>query len=235
MKAFQTIGCWTVAGSLFAMVIQQALAQEADPNKITEQEKKVFRDLVNGRKAKNEARALLTIAIGNARQIGLAMFEFENEYAEYPSDETAKAVKGATGTTAELKAATANDCFFQLIAANFVQTDRIFMIDDAAAPEKQEKQKPLEKVERCSFAYVSLMSAAGNPRRPLLVAPLVNGKTTFDPQVLGGKAVILRVDNSVTSLPIEPDGRVLVNGKDIFDPDQPFWNGKVPPIKWPEK
>lgn len=57
---------------------------------------------------------------------------------------------------------------------------------------------------------------------------------TFDPQVLGGKAVILRVDCSAVLLPIESDGRILIDGKNIFDPAQPFWDGKVPPIKWPE-
>jgi hypothetical protein len=90
-------------------------------------------------------------------------------------------------------------------------------------------------VEECSFALVSVMNAAGDAGRPLLVTPLVNGKTTFDPKVLGGKAVILFCENSVRSFPIEPDGRVLMNGKDIFDPAQPFWKGKVPPIKWPER
>jgi hypothetical protein len=235
MKALQTIGCWTVAVSLAAMVAPQAWAQEGDPNKITEQDKKVFRDLVNGRKAKAEAKVRLVLAIGNARQIGLALFEFENEYATFPDGETAVAVKQATGTTAEVKAATANDCFFQLIAADNVKTDRIFSLDEPAAPERAEKRKPLEKIAKCSFAYVSGMNAARNPSTPVVVAPLVDGKTTFDPQVLGGKAVILRVDNSVSTLPIEPDGRVLINGKDIFDPAQPFWNGKVPPIKWPQK
>jgi hypothetical protein len=85
MKALQTIGCWTLAVSLAAMVAPQALAEEGNPNKITEQEKKAFRDLVDGRKAKEEAKVRLVRAIGNARQIGLALFEFENEYGEYPS------------------------------------------------------------------------------------------------------------------------------------------------------
>lgn len=213
MKTLQTIGCWTVAVSLAAMVAPLAMAQESDQ--------------------KVKARQLQ--AVTNARQIGLALFEFETEYGSFPDDKTAVEVKKATNTTAEVKAVTANDCFFQLIAANLVQTDRIFSIDDAAAPEKQEKPKPQEKVNKCFFAYLSGMNAAGNPGRPVLVAPLVNGKTIFDTQILGRKAVILRVDNSVTLLPIEPDGRVLINGKDIFDPQQPFWNGKVPPIKWPEK
>ena len=29
------------------------------------------------------------------------------------------------------------------------------------------------------------------------------------------------------------DGRVIITGKDLFDPEQPFWKGDVPPIKWP--
>ncbi len=67
-----------------------------------------------------------------------------------------------------------------------------------------------------------------------MVVPLVKGKTTFDPQAYGGYALILKVDNSAVLLPIESDGRVLIDGKDIFDPTQPFWEGKVPPVKWPE-
>jgi hypothetical protein len=213
MKALQTIGCCTVAISFAAMVAPQALAQESD----------------------QKVKARQVQAVTNARQIGLALFEFESQYGAFPNEKTAVEVKKATGTTAEVKAATANDCFFQMIAAKIVETDSIFSIGDAAAPEKQANPKPLEKVDKCFFAYLSGMIAAGNPSRPVLVAPLVKGKTIFDPQVLGGKAVILRVDNSVTSLPIQPDGRVLIDGKDIFDPEQPFWGGKVPPIKWPEK
>ena len=78
------------------------------------------------------------------------------------------------------------------------------------------------------------MNGAGNPSRLLVVAPLVKGKTTFDPAVLGGKAVVLRVDNSVQSFPIGKDGRVMIDGLDLFDPAQPFWDGKVPPVLWPK-
>lgn len=229
MKLLQWIGCWTFAVSLAATVTQQALAQDGGPDKMTEQEKKVFQDVVNVQKAK----ARQTLAMMNARQIGLALLEFDNDYGAFPDDKTAAEVEKATKT--EVKATTANDCFFQLIAANIVQTADIFYIDDAVAPEKRENPKPMEKLDKCSFAYLSGMNSSGNPGRPLLVAPLVNGKTTFDPQVLGGKAIILFCDNSVRSLPIETDGRVLVNGKDIFDPAQPYWDGKVPPIKWPAK
>jgi hypothetical protein len=109
----------------------------------------------------------------------------------------------------------------------------MFSLDEPGVPEPPEKRKLLEKLVKCSFAYLSGLTASGHPGRPMVVAPLVKGKTTFDPHVLGGKAVILKVDNSVISLPIEPDGRVLIDGKDIFDPAQPFWGGKVPQVKWP--
>lgn len=66
------------------------------------------------------------------------------------------------------------------------------------------------------------------------MTPLIRGKTIFDRGQFGGKAVVLFLDNSAKALPIEKDGRVLLNGMDIFDPRQPFWKGKVPDIKWPE-
>lgn len=231
MKAPQSIVCWTVLALAAAPVILPVTAQEADPNKITEQDKKkAFQDMVDQQRLK----ARQTLAVMNARQIGLALFEFENKYGSFPDETTTAQVKKTTGSTAELKAATANDCFFQLIAAHIAQTDSMFSLDDPAVPARLEKPKPLEKLAKCSFAYLSGMNAAGNPSRPMVVAPLVKGKTTFDPQVLGGKAVILKVDNSVTTVPIEPDGRVLIDGKDIFDPTHPMWGGNFPSVKWPE-
>jgi len=233
MKALPSIVCWTVLALAAASVILPASAQEADPNKITPQDKKVFKDVAD-MVDQQKLKVRQTLAVMNARQIGLALFEFETEYGAYPNDKTAADVKKATGTTAELKAVTANDCFFQLIAANIAQTDSMFSLDDPAAPARPEKQKPLEKLAKCSFAYLSGMDSAGNPGRPVVVAPLLKGKTTFDPQVFGGRAVILKVDNSVTTVPIEPDGRVLIDGKDIFDPAHPLWGGKIPSVKWPE-
>ncbi len=228
--------CWVFAAAAAMLANPQAVAQEPAADQITEEDKKVFKDFMEaGEKlakyrTQNEVR---TQAVMNLRQIGLGLFEFETEYGSFPDEETAAAVKEATETPAEVKAATANDCFFQLIAAGIIQTDRVFSLEAPAEGEGR-KPKPLTRLEKCAFSYLSGMNAAGNPGRPVVVAPLVNGQTTFDPTVLGGKAVVLRVDNSVTSLPIEKDGRVMINGMDLFDPAQPFWDGKVPPILWPE-
>ena len=74
----------------------------------------------------------------------------------------------------------------------------------------------------------------GSPSRPLVVTPLIPGTDRFDPKPFDGKAVILKMDNSVTSIPIQKDGHVLLNGRNILDPGHPIWDGKPPVIVWPE-
>lgn len=37
------------------------------------------------------------------------------------------------------------------------------------------------------------------------------------------------------SFSVEADGRVLIDGLDIFDPKQPFWENSKPDIKWPKQ
>lgn len=168
-------------------------------------------------------------AIGNARQIGLGLFEFESEFGSFPNEATADAVQQSSGTKERLGAATANDCFRQLMAADIVEAASIFTWDEAAP------DPAAANLKKCGFAYLSGMTSAGNPRRPLVVAPLVPGTLSFDRKAFGGKAVILRVDNSVSTWPIEVDGTVRIDGMDLFDPAQPYWGGKVPVIKWPEE
>lgn len=67
---------------------------------------------------------------------------------------------------------------------------------------------------------------------------MVRGKLIFDHKLCkkryGGKAIILRADQSVATLPVDKSGHVYIGGKDLFDPSQPIWNGRVPDVKWPE-
>jgi hypothetical protein len=46
--------------------------------------------------------------------------------------------------------------------------------------------------------------------------------------------VIWFSDFRVQRLPVDKSGHVYLNGKDLFDPSQPFWGGKAPDVKWPE-
>ena len=71
-----------------------------------------------------------TEAVNNARQIGLALFEFETEYGAFPDKDTATAVTAATGETAP-DGTNSNDKFRQLIAAGIAQSEAMFFAKSA--------------------------------------------------------------------------------------------------------
>lgn len=172
-------------------------------------------------------------ATNNAKQIGLFLFEFESEYGEFPSDASRKAVEEATGVKMPAEDNTSNSLLRQLFVAGLAKDETIFF---AKVPGTEkcdnviEGEKALEKGEN-GFAYIAGLSAGGNPARPLLLCPLVPGKTTFDPKPFGGKALVLRVDMSVQMLNIEDDGTVMDKGVDLLSSEHPFWGGKVPDVR----
>ena len=92
----------------------------------------------------------------------------------------------------------------------------------------------VNNLRQIRLAYLSGLALEGNPSRPLVVAPLVPGTARFDPRPFKGKAIILRMDNSVSSLKIDKDGRVLIAGENILDPKNPIWDGHPPVIVWPD-
>jgi prepilin-type N-terminal cleavage/methylation domain-containing protein len=161
-----------------------------------------------------------TEAVSNARQIGLAMFEFENEYSSYPDITTAAAVTEATGSPLTLGTASANDYFRQLLAANYTQSEKIFFAKTPVAKKPDDNINGAEalKAGEVGFAYMlngtAGFSAAGNPGRPLIVTPLLDNATsgTFDPAPFDSKAIILRMDNSVTSINIKLDNTISLGG-----------------------
>ena len=86
----------------------------------------------------------------------------------------------------------------------------------------------------CSFAYISGLDSKCHPDTPLVFGPVIPGTTTLDRSSCDGKAVILKIDNSVMSYPINSAGKIIINGLDLLDPRQPFWHGKAPDVKWPK-
>lgn len=164
-----------------------------------------------------------TEAVNNARQVGIALFEFETEYGTFPDDATATAVAAATETQAAT-GTTANDRFRQLIRAGIAQSEPMFYAKTGFTKKPDgitTNDKALEAGE-VGFGIImngtNGMSAAGNPSRPILAAPFkVAMDGTFDSDFYDGKAVILKLDNSVTSLPIvKTSGNVLINGKTML-------------------
>ncbi len=171
-----------------------------------------------------------TEAVNNARQIGLALFEFETEYGGFPDASTATTVTANTGEEVA-DGATANDKFRQLIAAGIAQSEAMFYAKSGFTKKPDGVISPIatEALGEGEVGFGILikadksgLSAAGNPSRPILGAPFkveLDGK--FDADYYDGKAVILKLDNSVTSLNIVKSGNnageVLLNGKKLLD------------------
>jgi prepilin-type N-terminal cleavage/methylation domain-containing protein len=166
-----------------------------------------------------------TEAVNNARQIGMALFEFENEYGSFPDDSTATAVKDATDTPL-VSGTKANDRFRQLMRAGIAQSEAMFYAKTAFTKKPDGiMTTDTDALKAGEVGFGILMdttkglSAAGNPSRPIIGAPFkVAMDGTFDPDFYDSKAVILKLDNSVTSLPIvSTTGNVKINGKTMTE------------------
>jgi hypothetical protein len=181
-------------------------------------------------------KANMTEAISNARQIGLAFMEFDNDYGAYPNDETLGTVNENSDVILTADDKSSDGYFRQLFAAGIVQTEAIFFAK-IAGTKKGEPEDDATKVlgkGKNAFTYIAGLSSAGNASRPLILCPVIPGTTKFDPKPFDGKAIILKVDNSVTVHDIEDDGTLLIDGKDILSKDHPLWNGKAPDIRYPD-
>lgn len=177
--------------------------------------------------------------VSNLRQIGLALFEFENEYGSLPDPSTIARVQGKTGLMLSMGTTTSNDYFRQLLEAGIASNETMFY---ARLPSSSTKPddiftagEALKKGE-CSFTYLLGARASDNPGRPLVVAPMIPGTDRFDPKPFNGKALILKRDNSVTFTTIDKHGHAIFpnGGRNLMDPTNPIWDGHPPTIAWPE-
>jgi hypothetical protein len=175
-------------------------------------------------------------AVNNARQIGLALSEFQEEYGSYPDVTTIAKVRAKTSSDLNLGRTSSNDFFRQLIASKIIEAEQVFYakIEGIRKPDHSiGKGEALEKGE-CGFSFLVGLNCAGNLSRPLVVTPLIPGTDRFDPKKFDEKAVVLSMDNSVTSLQIDKNGHALLDGRNMLDPHHPIWDGHPPVIAWPE-
>ncbi len=178
-------------------------------------------------------------AISHARQIGLALLEFETNYGFFPSEKTLANVEETLGEKLPAGEKSSNSLLRQLFAAGITAQESMFsanIIGVMKGGEQLEPKAALGKGKN-AFAYIAGLNMAGNPARPLLVCPLIPGTTKFDPKPFGGKAIILRIDCSVQALPIEEDGRVLQGGVELLSKEHEIWKGmegKAPDIRYPD-
>lgn len=178
-----------------------------------------------------------TEAVSNARHIGLALFEFDTEYGKFPDESTTETVRRTTGTELKLGNSSSNDFFRQLLASGIASSEQMFhaKIPGARKPDGVTTgNKALEKGE-VGFSYLAGLSSKGNPGRPVLVTPLIPGTDRFDRSVFDGKAVILRMDNTATSIIIDSEGHALLDGRNVLDREHPVWGADDKwRLVWPE-
>ncbi|MEO5914019.1 MAG: hypothetical protein ABIS50_07275 [Luteolibacter sp.] len=182
-------------------------------------------------------KANQTSAVCSLMGIGMCLFEFESEYGRFPDTMTAMELKRKTGSSLTLSDKTSNDVFVQMLVSGVATTESMFSgcaggiwkpdgnwSSDATALAHGET----------GFAYVSGLSSKGNPSIPIVFGPIIPGTKTLDVKAFDGKAVILKLDNSVTSVPIDASGKIMYLGQDLLDPGNPIWNGKAPDVRWPK-
>lgn len=190
---------------------------------------------------KQRKNADRTEATSNVKQIGLALMEFDSEYGSFPDNNTAEDVKEATGTDLNFSGTFSNDYFRQLLAAG-LKSEKPFYCKTAYTKKPDDvitQTKALEAGE-VGFGYIMIsqteaQNSSGNPGRPVVVAPLYNAQTdwTFDPDPFGEKAVILRLDNSASSVTIRTDNKfVMVGGGRTLQAvgDQSVWGTDINPV-----
>jgi hypothetical protein len=173
-------------------------------------------------------------AITNARQIGMALFEFENEYGSNPTAATA-AVVAEKSQSNPITGNSSNARFRQLIQGNILKSEQVFYAkaEGVHKPDGDISGNHAIAPGECGFAYIE--SSTGESPRPLAITPFVHGTDRLDPKPFDGYAIVVWSDNSVTSLKIDrATGHAISEGKNVLDPNNPIWKGTPPVILLPE-
>lgn len=198
-------------------------------------------------KAKKNADKAKTI--NNAKQIGIALNDFDSSYDSYPSQDTRDTLEDEGADVPD--GDTANDYFAQLIAGQSTDSEKIFYAKGVRGVKEGDdvissRDKILEQGE-CGFGYVMLAGSEAlsasytKSATPLAVAPLKEGGTdpVFDDNAYNGEYVYLRGDNSVGTGKLDKrgEGKALLKGqgrKTLFTVgDDTIWEDDQPDVKMP--
>ncbi len=177
------------------------------------------------------------VAISNAKQIGLALFVFESDYGAYPNASTESIITSKFPSHGyDLTKKYSNSAFLQLVASGITPSEEIYYaeIKDSRSPDGFMISSDALKKGEVGFSYICDLTAKDDPATPLVLTPLIAGTTKFDPKPFDGKALILHIDQSVSTHIIAKDGHVYDKGIDILSPKHPIWKGKAPDLRHPE-
>ena len=189
-----------------------------------------------------------TEALANAKSIGLALYNFEQDYGSYPSADTAKEVMNNnpdSGLT--FGSEYSNDYFRQLIAAGYLDSEKTFYAKTpyTRKPDNVMKGSQCLAAGEVGFGYImasatEALPSKGNSARPIVVSPLFNASTdgTFDSFDHEGKGVVQRLDNSgaVESIRKSDKKMLIGGGKTLLDSGEgTVWGDVKPVIRAPQK
>lgn len=161
---------------------------------------------------KQQKAAEAVMMTSKFRQIALQLRKFSLDYGQYPSVKMESRVAANTQTKPR-EGLSSNIILGQLIRndpslteTNF--SDRGEMDWSRPADDLSDSPDTLLAPGECVVSYVSGLSPSSNYSFPLIMYPMTGDGTRFDPEVLGGKAVILDNSGSVEFHDIRPDGTV---------------------------
>jgi prepilin-type N-terminal cleavage/methylation domain-containing protein len=225
-------GGFTLVELLVVIAIIAALAGLAVPQ------------ILRARKSADRAEAT-----NNLKQLGLALFSFEEQYGTFPSrqiyQDNSNQFKNGTGGD------TANDLLGMLLAGGFSDSEEIFFAKGGSRSSKKPDNvfnTPANLLEpgECGFGYVMLQgdmamsTTSNNSGCALAVAPLKpnsgGSNPEFNDKPYDGKAVYLRIDQAVKQNRIDDSGKVGIPGnRTLFDtgPDT-VWDTDNPDVKAPK-
>ncbi|MDB4429566.1 type II secretion system GspH family protein [bacterium] len=198
-------------------------------------------------KAKKNADKVQTI--NNAKQIGIAMTDFDSKFdGTYPSEETRIELEeqGHEVPSGD----DANSYLAQLIVNDSTDSEEIFYAKGVKGTKKgdgvTDTRDDILKRGENGFGYVmlsgseALSSSRCKSATPLIVAPLKSGgqNPVFDDNPYSGSYVYLRADSSVATGDIHKEsGKALVKGRGLsglFDNGpKSVWGDEEPDVKAP--
>jgi len=159
-------------------------------------------------------KATMTTSISNAKQISMLLFEFDQDFGEFPSDKTALMEADFKGYQGEYS----NDYLGQFIAGGYTNSEEIFYAKGGSSVKKRpdndiSTRANILEAGECGFAYMKGLNTTDyHTETPVLMAPMYGDGYRFNPDVYHGKAVALRLNGSVKTLRIDSNHHAVVGG-----------------------
>lgn len=167
--------------------------------------------LLGKKKEGDKAQATL-----NAKQVGMALFSFDGDYGEFPSDKTEATISGDNSSAVFSSASGANKYLSQLFAGGYIDQEKPFFAKGPMCRQNPDNNSADAsnrlKAGENGFGYVmqsatESLNSSMVSNLPLLVAPNASGNDgkQFDLDSYNKKAIVLSIDMSVSTVTVKTD------------------------------